>query len=69
MDLVAARVCYKHLKVIEPHDYFVVTGSIHTFVIHSNDYSLQETLVMDAYLVFVGSRSMEVQIELNNEIG
>ena len=66
MDFVAAGVCYSHLSVLGDHDYTVVTACIDSFQIFEESYNLDENLNIEAYLSYVGNRTMEVQVNVNN---
>ncbi len=67
MDFVSGRVCYQHLRVLEYHSYSCVTACVDNFDIFDEQYSVNENIVIDAYLTYVGKRAMEVQVDLMNK--
>lgn len=56
----SGHVCYTHLRVLKEHNYVCVTASVDDFEIFNDNYKINQTLTLDAYLTYVGSRSMEV---------
>ena len=66
MDFMSGRVCYKHLSVLGDHDFTCVTASVDNFEIYSHKYSVDQDIIVDAFLSYVGSRTMEIQCNLYN---
>ena len=64
MDFIAGRVCYRHLAVLGDHKFTCVTACIDNFQVFEDNYSLDENIFIEAYLSYVGSRTMEVQVDV-----
>jgi len=60
MDFMSGRVCYKHLKALERHNFNCVTASVDHFEIFNHDYTVDQEITLDSFLTCVGNTTMEV---------
>lgn len=64
MDLLAGRVCYKHLQVLKEHNFSLVTACVDGFQVFHDDYRVTQSLSLNSYITYVGNRTIEVQCDL-----
>lgn len=73
IDYISGRVCYKHFKSNnknEDNNTVMVTACVDGFENLNLNHSTEDDLVLEAYLNYVGTSSMEVQVDIhsNNSI-
>ena len=64
MDFLSGRVCYKHLQVLKEHNFSCVTACVDSFQVFHDDYRVTQSLSLNAYITYVGNRTIEVQCDL-----
>ena len=60
MDFMSGRVCYEHLNILQEHNYVCATASVDNFEIFDPNFEAHQNVIMEAYLTYIGTRTMEV---------